>query len=78
MPLIVELKTATLDYGTPGVSPTLLLLSFALMFAVGMMPYFFLYRSLLDKPVQAAKSVNPFRKMMAWTHSHRHPELLHH
>ena len=75
MPSIAELKTATLDAGIPGISPVLVLLLFALMLAISMIPYFFLYRSLRDKAIPASK---PVRKMFEWTHGHRHPHLLHH
>ena len=74
MPSIAELKTATLDSGIPGISPVLVLLLFALMLAISMIPYFFLYRSLRDKEFQS----KPVRKMFEWTHGHRHPHLLHH
>jgi hypothetical protein len=74
VPSIVELRTQTLDYGIPGISDVHLLLLFALMLAISMIPYFFLYRSLRDKVVRS----KPVRKMFEWTHGHRHPHLLHH
>ena len=79
---IVELRTMTLDSGIPGVSPTLVLLLFALMFAISMIPYALLYVSLRDK--KGVEAVRPShvprfaRRMIAWVHVHRHPELLHH
>jgi hypothetical protein len=79
---IVELKTMTLDYGIPGFSPTLVLLLFALMFAIGMIPYALLYVSLRDKKVAEAVRVSHApgfaRRIAAWVHVHRHPALLHH
>lgn len=76
---IVELKTAILDYGTPGVSQALLLLLFLMMLAIPMIPYAFLYHAARDKHAGAA-AIKPFpiRRMFAWVHLHRHPELLHH
>ena len=79
---IVELKTATLDSGIPGISSTHMLLLYLMMFSVSMIPYLFLYLSLRDKsgkaPLSSEASTKPFRKMNAWMHAHRHPELLHH
>ncbi len=79
---IVELKTMTLDYGIPGVSPTLTLLLFALMLAISMIPYALLYVSLRDKKGAEAVRVSHVpdfaKRMIAWVHVHRHPELLHH
>ncbi len=80
--LIVELKTATLDYGIPGISQAHMLLLFLMMISVSMIPYLFLYLSLRDKsgkaPVSSEASTKPFSKLAAWMHAHRHPELLHH
>ena len=73
---IVELKATALDHGIPGVSPAHMLLLVLLMFSVPMIPYLFLYLSLRDQPGRPAMS--PFGKMIAWVHTHRHPELLHH
>jgi len=76
---LVELKTATLDYGIAGVSPTRLLLTFGMMFAISMIPYFFLYLSLREKPAGAPERKHSAfaEKMATWFHAHRHP-LLHH
>ncbi len=78
---IVELKTMTLDKGIPGVSPTVTLL-FALMFAISMIPYALLYVSLRDRKGAEAARVSQApgfaRRIVAWVHVHRHPELLHH
>ena len=72
---IVELKTATLDYGIPAVSQTLLLLLFALMIGISMIPYYFLYVSLSEKKGKPSpKHAGTFAR---WLHAHRHP-LLHH
>jgi hypothetical protein len=71
---IVELKTATLDYGTPGISQMVLLLLFLLMIGVSMIPYLFLYVSLGEKK-PAVKRESRFTE---WLHAHRHPHLLHH
>jgi hypothetical protein len=85
---IVELKATALDYGIPGVSPTHLLLFFLMTLAIPMIPYLFLFLSLREEKVRTALSpgaspileftAKPFRKMSAWVHAHRHPELLHH
>lgn len=85
---IVELKTATLDYGIPGVSPARMLLIFVMMLSISMIPYLFLYLSLLDKRRGQSTSLRssripefttkPLRKMIAWVDAHRHPALLHH
>ncbi len=79
---IVELETMTLDKGIPGVSPTLLLLLFALMFAISMIPYALLFVSLRDRKGAEAARVSQApgfaRRIVAWVHVHRHPELLHH
>lgn len=83
---IVELKTATLDYGIPGISQAHMLLLFLMMISVSMIPYLFLFLSLRDKHAKASTSLkpspilsmNPFTKMIAWVQVHRHPELLHH
>ena len=85
---IVERKAAALDYGIPVVSPTQMLLVFLMMLAIPMIPCLFLYLSLRDEKVRASMlsgtspilefTAKPFRKMNAWVHAHRHPELLHH
>lgn len=79
---IVELKTATLDYGIPGVSPIYMLLLFLMMLAIPMIPYLFLYLSLGGDKGSASPIVQPAtnarRKIFAWVHPHRHPDLLHH
>jgi hypothetical protein len=85
VPSIVELKATALDQGIPGVSPTHMLLFVLLMFSVPMISYLFLYLSLRDQPGGQSRSspilefiAKPFRKMIAWVHTHRHLELLHH
>ena len=82
---IVELKAMALDRGIPGVSQMHMLLFFLLMFSLPMIPYLFLYLSLRDQPSGPSISspilefiTKPFRKMIAWVHTHRHPELVHH
>ena len=52
---IVELKTALLDSGIPGISPLHMMLLFLLIAAAPMIPYFFLYRSLRDEEGTAPK-----------------------
>ncbi len=84
---IVELKAATLDYGIPGVSPARMLLIFAMMLCISMIPYLFLYLSLRDKrPGQSTSfrssrilefTTKRLRKMITWVDAHRHPALLH-
>jgi hypothetical protein len=68
--LTAELKTTLLDRGIPGFSQTHLLFVFGMSFAIAMIPYFFLFLSLLPKRAN--------RKAIGWLHPHRHPELLHH
>ncbi len=81
---IVELKTAVLDFGIPGVSAVQMLLLFAMALWIPMIPYALLYISLRDKQANASRSLRPstnhrpLRKMMAWVDEHRHTELLHH
>lgn len=85
---IVELKTAALDYGIPGISPTQMLLIFLMMLSLSMIPYLFLYLSLRDEQGTASKSLRashilafttrPFRRMTAWVHAHHLPPVLHH
>jgi hypothetical protein len=72
---ILELKTATLDYGITGFSEATMLAIFLLALAVPMIPYLFLYRSLGDKKSRTARAGS---KLFAWMHPHRHPQLLHH
>jgi hypothetical protein len=72
---ILELKTATLDYGIAGFSEASMLAIFLLAFAVPMIPYLFLYLSLRDKKNQTVRAGS---KLFAWMHPHRHPQLLHH
>ena len=75
--LLVELKTATLDYGIPGVSALRMVLTFWMMLAISMIPYLFLYLSLREKPTLKAAATQPERGLAAWLHLHR-PHLLHH
>ena len=77
--LIVELNTATLDYGVAGFTPILMWLLFAMMIGISMIPYAFLYHSLLEKRAGHARefAAGPWHKMTAWMHAH-HPRLLHH
>jgi len=72
--LLVELKTATLDYGIPGVSAIKMVLIFWMMLAISMIPYLFLYVSLREKRRVERPAANPFA---SWLHLHR-PHLLHH
>lgn len=76
---VVEFKAMTLDYGIPGVSPSHMLLFFLVMFAVAMIPYLFLYRSLRDQPDKASKLsiTKPIGEFLA-VHAHQHPEPLRH
>jgi hypothetical protein len=79
--LLVELKPEILDYGIPGISPIHMLLLFAMMLAIPMIPYAFLYRAVRDKKKPAAArslQSSPFAKLAAWIYLHRHPQLLHH
>lgn len=76
--LNVELHTATLDRGIPGVSPTEMLLIFAMMLLISMVPYFFLYVSLRPKRSAVASAKNSFSNVTGWLHNYRRHELLHH
>jgi hypothetical protein len=92
VPLIVQLKTAVLDYGIPGVSPAHMLVLFGVAFAVPMIPFLFLYFSVRGEKDSApaapknsgAKAAGkPFEtgepfKMVAPLHVQRNPEPLHH
>ncbi len=78
---IVELKTALLDSGIPGISPLHMMLLFLLIAAAPMIPYFFLYRSLRDEEGTAPKGVktsHPHGFTTRWLHWHHHPQPLHH
>ncbi|MGD0131308.1 MAG: hypothetical protein ABSE57_04645 [Bryobacteraceae bacterium] len=72
---ILELKTATLDYGITGISQATMLAIFLLAFVVPMVPYLFLYLSLRDKKTRTVRAGST---LFAWMHPHRHPELLQH
>lgn len=82
---IVELKTTTLDIGIPGVSPIQMLLFFAMMLAISMIPYLFLFVSLRNNKDSMSPGPSPIlaftaehlRRLGAWIHVHRHP-VLHH
>ncbi len=83
---IVQIKTATLDYGIPGVSPAHMLLLFLVALAVPMIPFLFLFFSLPGEKDSApvslknspAKSTGkPFKKASARVHV-QNPGLLHH
>jgi hypothetical protein len=83
--LIVELKATPLDQGIPNVSPTHMMLFVLLISLVPMIPYLFLYLSLRGEPSGQSMSspilefiTKPFRKMIAWVHTHRHLEPLQH
>jgi hypothetical protein len=78
--LIIELQTATLDYGIRGISAGEMWLVFAMTFAIPMIPYLLLYRSLAGKRAAAGskREMMPLKKLGAWIGAHRHPELLHH
>lgn len=77
---LVDLQTATLDKGIPGISPIDTALLFLLMFGVSMFPYALFYWSLREKkaPEAAGAAHGPFAKLTAWMHMHRHPQPLHH
>lgn len=79
MLMIAELKTMALDAGIPGISQAQMLLIFGMAIAISMIPYFFLYRSLREKPQGApAREHSAFvERLNAWVHAHRHP-VLHH
>ena len=73
--LLVELKTATLDYGIPGFSALQMVLMFWMMLAISMIPYLFLYRSLREKRTAKRRAEKP---VASWMHWHWPPHLLHH
>lgn len=75
--LLVELKTATLDYGIPGVSAMRMLLMFWMMLAISMIPYLFLYLSLRERRAMEQRASMRVRGFAAWLDVHR-PHLLHH
>lgn len=77
---LVELKTAALDIGIPGMSPLGAALAFLLMFGLPMIPYAIFYRSLREKRSTTPEAADhrPFEKFMGWMHMHHHPQLLHH
>lgn len=82
---IIELKTTALDQGIPNVSPAHMMLFVLLICSVPMIPYLFLYLSLREEPSGQSMSspilefiTKPFRQLIAWVHTHRHLELLHH
>jgi hypothetical protein len=81
---IVELKTMPLDSGAPGISQAHALLLLLMLFAIPMIPYAFLWLSWRHKQGKASMLLKPslataaFGKMMAWVHTHRHPQLVHH
>ncbi len=76
---IVELKTAALDYGIPGISPLHMMLLYLLMLAVPMIPYLFLHRSLRHEEGEAkVPKTSHFQGFTArWLHWHHHPQPLH-
>jgi hypothetical protein len=71
---LVELKTATLDYGITGFSPADVLVVFGMAIAISMIPYLFLYLSLGEKKA----APKPESRLVSWFHAHWHPHLLHH
>jgi hypothetical protein len=78
---IVELKTALLDYGIPGISPLHMMLLFLLLAGAPMIPYFFLYRSLRDKEARAPRAEKTSHLhgfTTRWLHLHHHAQPLHH
>jgi hypothetical protein len=77
---LIQVNTATLDKGIPGITPLDTALLFLLLFAVPMFPYFLFYLSLREKkaPEPAGVPHRPFAKLTGWMHMHRHPQLLHH
>ena len=75
---LVELKATALQQGIPGISPEHMLLLFMMILFIPMIPYAFLYVSLLDKGRTSQQKVSFIGKTMAWVHAHRHHELVHH
>ena len=69
---LIQLKTATLDIGVPGMPPLATALALLLMFGVPMIPYAMFYLSLREKT-----STAPFAKLIGWAHIH-HPQPVHH
>lgn len=78
---LVELNTATLDKGIPGITPVDTALLFLLMFGVAMFPYALFYLSLRQKPSAAPGAAGlthgPFARLTAWMHLH-HAEAMRH
>ncbi len=75
----VAFNPTTLDYGIPGISPIHMLVLFLMMFAVSMIPYLFLLRSLRDAPKsRKAAAAKSFAKMIEGVRIHHHAEPLHH
>ncbi len=74
---LVELKTAILDQGIPGMSPLDTALAFLLMFGVSMIPYAMFYLSLRKSAKAPEAAHGPFAKLTAWMHMHHHPQPLH-
>jgi hypothetical protein len=78
---LLQLQTATLDKGIPGISLLDTALLFLLIFAVSMLPYALFYWSLREKakaPEAAGAPHGGFAKLTGWMHMHHHPQLLHH
>lgn len=77
--LLVQLHSATLDYGTR-LSPLSALLLLIMIAWIPLIPYAFLYHSLRNEGQKVAKPLkpSPVHKMMDWVHAHRHPQLVHH
>jgi len=76
---IIELKTAVLDYGTTGVSPLRGVLLLLMILLIATIPYLILFHSLrVEEDKTSVRAPEPFAKMIAWMHAHRHPHLLHH
>lgn len=89
---LIELKTAVLDAGTPGISPWHAVLLLMMVVVIPIIPYILLSHSLEEQEDREAlvappSAPEPFVKMTArmhaWLHSHHwmhshHPHLLHH
>lgn len=74
---LLQLQTATLDKGIPGISPADTALLFLLIFAVSMFAYALFYWSLREKTKASEAHHGPFARLTGWMHLHRHPQPQH-
>jgi len=74
---LVELKTATLDAGIPGISLMHAMLLLLMITAIPIIPYAIYYLSLKKAEHEKNAKTRP-SKIAAWMHAHRPPILLHH